>query len=401
MAVAGIICEYNPIHGGHVRHFAETKALLGGDTAVVCVMSGNFVQRGEPAVFEKHARASAAVRSGADLVVELPLPYVLSSAEGFARGGVRLLDALGVVTHLSFGSEAGDIEVLRDVSDSLILPEMGDLIRKKLRDGIPFAAARQSAAQSALGDKALALGTPNNILGIEYLKALKETGSVMEPVTVRRSGGGHDEDGVLSSSYIRKLLREGRITEAWERMPSGAAEILKEEILLGRGPVFTENDEAVLLSRLRMLPEAAFLALPDATEGLGRRLMRYAGMCPDIESILASVKTKRYALSRLRRMLMCACLGVQAGRAAPPPPYIRVLAFNSAGRQLLRTIREKSALPVITKPAAAQALDGAALDLFKLEAAATDLYVLLYPNANNRTGGAEWKVSPAYIREGV
>ncbi len=363
MKTAGIICEYNPIHNGHVRHILETRAMLGEDSAVVCVMSGNFVQRGDFAVFEKHARAFSAVASGADLVVELPLPYVLSSAEGFARGGVMLLDALGVCSHVSFGSEAGETESLSELAECLTCDDMPDLIQQELKSGVSYASARQKAAARILGNKAEALKLPNNILGVEYLKALKESGSAMKPLTVRRFGAAHDSDGAESASKLRKLLKEG--IKPWRLMPPPAASILKKEILTGRGPVFLDSVETAALARLRMLPEEAYANLPDASEGLELRLMRYAKSMPTLKSILESTKTKRYAMSRLRRMLLCAVLGIEASDSAMPPPYIRVLAMSKKGMALLREINEKSALPVITKPANAKSLGSKARALLR------------------------------------
>jgi predicted nucleotidyltransferase len=400
MDIAGIICEYNPIHTGHIHHIAETRGMLGADAGIICVMSGNFVQRGETAVFEKHARAAAAVLCGADLVLELPLPYVLSSAEGFARGGVRLLNALGVVTHLSFGSEAGEIEPLQAVADSLLTSETDEIIKRELRSGVSYAAARERATRKLLGDKADVLTAPNNILGIEYLKALYESGSAMTPVTVRRSGAGHDGVGAESSSHLRQLLKEG--SQPWAFIPPQAREVYQAEADAGRGPVFLEAIEQAILSRLRMLPDEAYTRLPDATEGLGGRLRRYAASCPDISSILEGTKTKRYALSRIRRMLMCAALGINGEDTLVPPPYIRVVAANKKGRQLIKRIKERTALPVVTKPAAAKAgfagsQNDAALKMLMLEAAATDLYVLAYPDAQNRRGGQEWTISPCML----
>ena len=394
MAV-GIICEYNPIHNGHVRHIEATRALVGTDCAIVCAMSGNFVQRGDFAVFPKHARAAAAIACGADLVVELPLPYVLSSAELFARGGVRLLDALGVCTHLSFGSEAGETKCLLEVADCLVTEKMSRFIGEELKTGVSFALARYNAARRLLGKKAELLRTPNNILGIEYLKALGEIKSAMKPLTVRRFGAAHDSEGAESSSELRRMIRAGEAP--WARMPAAAAVTLRREAEAGRGPVFMENAETAVLSRLRMLPDEAFKRLPDASEGVELRLMRYCRTMPTVQSILESAKTKRYALSRLRRMLLCAVLGLAADDRSMLPPYIRVLAMNERGMTVLREIKEKSALPVITKPAEAHALEAPAKAMFLKEAAATDFYALAYAEPVNRAGGGEWTTSPRIL----
>lgn len=395
MKTAGIICEYNPIHNGHVRHIAETRALLGEDCAIICVMSGNFVQRGDFAIFEKHARAESAVLCGADLVLELPLPTVLSSAEGFARGGVALLNALGVCSHLSFGSETGETESLSELADCLLGDDVSGLIKEELKAGVSYAHARQRAAERVIGQKANVLKTPNNILGVEYLKALKETNSCMEALTIRRIGAAHDSDGAESASALRKLLREGE--KPWRLMPRAAAAVLKNELASGRGPVFLETVETAVLSRLRSMCAEDFARLPDASEGLDLRLMRFAQAEPTIQAILEKTKTKRYALSRLRRMLLCAVLGIRDEDKQVTPRYIRVLAMNKKGTALLREIKLKSALPVITKPAEVKTLDAAAQASFDLDAASTDFFVLAYPVSNNRTGGQEWRLSPRMI----
>ncbi len=397
MKIVGIICEYNPIHNGHIRQIAATRAAIGDDAAIVCVMSGNFVQRGDIAVFQKHARAAAAIEGGADLVLELPLPYVLSSAENFALGGVRLLNALGSITHLSFGSEAGEIGCLQEAAHCLKTDAADVRIREELKSGASYAAARYLAAQQLMGKKAEVLKSPNNILAVEYLKAIEATASRMTPVTVRRIGSGHDTNGPESASHLRGLLKKG--FAPWDIMPEHAAEIYKEEIACGRGPVFIQALDTALLSRLRLLPDDAYHRLPDATEGLGDRLRRYARTMPTFESVLKATKTKRYALSRLRRMALCAVLSITKEDVRLAPPYIRVLALGNTGRTLLREFNEKSSLPVITKPAAVKSIGGHALSMFQMEAAATDFYVLACPEPSNRTGGQEWIMSPRFLHK--
>lgn len=401
MKIAGIISEYNPIHAGHIRHIALTRAMLasdaaaGSDIGVVCVMSGNFVQRGDLAIFEKHCRAEAAVACGADLVIELPLPYVLSSAERFARGGVMLLEALGVVTHLSFGSEAGNIDVLQEIADGMGAPESSVLLREEMKSGISYPAARQKAAVRLLGEKADAIKTPNNILGIEYLSALRGLKSDMIPLTVRRIGAMHDAPGAESASYLRQLLQNGETP--WNFMPETAAAIFTRELDAGRGPVLIDNADTAILSRLRMLQAESWARLPDATEGLQDRLMRCARLQPTLAAVLDSAKTKRYPLSRLRRMALCAVLGITEDDTRQPPAYIRVLAMNRRGAEILREVNEASSLPVITKPAQAKLLPEPARSLFQKVSNATDFYVLAYPGKQNRSGGQEWTTSPKII----
>ena len=224
--VIGIVAEYNPFHNGHSLHLEDARARLGEESGVVCVMSGDFVQRGEAAVYSKFARAEAAVRCGADLVLELPLPWALSSAEGFARGAVGLLGQIGVVTHLSFGSECGEIEPLRRVAEALLDPGIGADIRAEMQTGDSFAAARQRAVSKRVGALAELLEAPNNILAVEYLKALYDQRLSLRPMTVRRAGAGHDAAGegrLRSASELRSFLGAGRDIRPY--VPARAANV--------------------------------------------------------------------------------------------------------------------------------------------------------------------------------
>ena len=398
MKIAGIICEYNPFHLAHAFHIAETRRMLGEESAIVCVMSGNFVQRGDLAMFPKHVRAAAAVMCGADLVLELPVPYVLSSAERFGFGGVALLDSLGIVTHLSFGSEAGEISALSDVADCLMSPEINKLILEELSVGKSYAAARQKAAGLLIGEKAGCLKSPNNILGIEYLKAIRTLSSDLIPVTVLREGAGHDDSEAsefASASLLRKMIQSGG--DPWNHIPLDAGKLFRNEMKKGRAPVTAAGCEQAILARLRTMEKKEFEDLPDASEGLHLRLMRFARTEATLSDIAAQTKSKRYALSRIRRMIFCAYLGIKAEDGLLPPPYARVLAFNKKGQRLLKEIAAKSDLPVITKPASAKHLDTRAKDMFTKEARSTDLYVLGYPRTACRKGGQEYMTSPVKV----
>jgi len=393
MKTIGIICEYNPFHKGHLGHIEETRQITGGDIAVVCVMSGNFVQRGDFAIFNKHARAEMAISCGADLVVELPTPYALQSAEGFAKAGVSILDNLGICDFISFGSESGDINALNDAADAIISEEAQIQTREWLEKGISYAAAQQKAADTILGERSEIFRSPNNVLGIEYLKALKKSGSEMEPVTVKRKGGEHDSDTGYSATALRKSFLSGSLPASL--MPDAALSICKEEIVSGRGPVSIKLAESAILSRLRSIKN--YSDVPGTSEGLEKRFKRFVSSEPSVAAILTGVKTKRYTMSRLRRMLICAALGLKTGDVRSNPPYARVLAMNTTGMKLLAKSREKSKLPIITKPASVYKLNKASVELFELEAAVTDFYVLSYPKEEERRGGQEWCRSPVII----
>ena len=381
--VAGIIAEYNPLHRGHVHHMAETRRLLGGECAIVCVMSGDFVQRGSPAVFDKFARAAAAARAGADLVLELPLPWSLSSAEGFARGGVSMLAAAGVVTHLSFGSETGKLPLLQGAAAALADPGFSALLRRELPTGVSFPAARLAALAQTLGADAAVLSHPNDLLAVEYLRAVHDLAAPLAPLAVPRVGAGHDESG--ASAYPSA-------SELRSRMERGVDVSPFAPFLPDAPPVFPPDLEIALLSRLRMLPRSAWAQTPGAAEGLENVLYRAARSEPTVETILAAAKSKRYPMSRLRRMVLCAALGVP--KEIGLPPYLRVLAANERGRGLLRRMAKEARLPVITKPAAVKSLSETAQSVFRLNSDAHDFYRLARPG---QTPGQDWRQTPCMV----
>lgn len=395
LKIAGIVAEYNPFHTGHLHHIEKTRYLLGGETAIVCVMSGNFTQRGDFAIFEKHARAEAAVLCGADLVLELPVPWALSSAEGFAYGSVSILNSLGIITHLSFGSEAGSVRPLIESADFLLSGCSDELIKSELQKGVSFAASRQSAAAKALGEDAQALKSPNNILGVEYIKALKRLNSAIEPLTFRREGAGHDSAELArtaSASKIREMIKNGEDTRKY--IPRAAAEVFARETASGRAPVFTENCENAMLAALRRMSGPELCAFDGGAEGLGDRLYKIASVEPRLACVYEKTKTKRYALSRIRRLIMRAYIGISPD-LPKSPPYAKILALGKRGRPLLKNACGDFSL--ISKPASGKTLKGDAKRVFELDALATDLYVLAYPNAAERYGGQEFTLGPKII----
>lgn len=400
MAVIGVVCEYNPFHRGHGLMLEACRAAAGEESRVICVMSGDFVQRGEAALYHKFARAEAACRCGADLVVELPLPWAISSAEGFARGAVSLLGALGA-SHLGFGSESGRAEELEELARTLRDPALqGEIRSLQERDpSLSYAAAREAAAAGRLGEKAALLRNPNDILAVEYRKAALELGLELRAVPVLRVGAPHDGEspgtGPCSASRLRERIRAGESTRG--EIPEGAELVYRREREAGRELRDPAALEIALLSRLRMLTKEDFEALPDGGEGLGARLYRAVQEETDTEAILAAAKSKRYALSRLRRMLLCAALGVPAGENRRLPPYARVLAANARGRELLRGLDGNCPLPLLIKPAQARKLPEDCLRSFELGARAHDLYVLGLPAPEARRPGADWRTGPTIL----
>jgi len=377
-AVAGVIAEYNPFHLGHAYQLAAIRERLGSDTAIVAVMSGNFVQRGECAIMAKHARAEAAVLGGADLVLELPSVYAAATAEIFARGGVEALAATGVVTHLCFGSECGDIAVMGNAAECLESDAYHRQLRQFLDEGMTFAAARQAAVGELIGAAASCLSMPNNNLGVEYLRAMSVFDASMEAMTIRRIGDGHDSEMVgeyPSASAIRRAVLNGG---TWQHMvPEGTEKILCREMDAGRAPASMTFVERALLSKLRAMEEDAFRPYDGGEEGLYHRFYKAVRQGNSLEEILRLAKTKRYTHARLRRMALAAWLGME--KEEETLPYLRVLAVNERGRAVLKMMKKTATLPVITKSASVRRLGGELERFFAEEAKYTDLYALCCP----------------------
>ena len=377
-----------------------SKKRLGEDSLVICAMSGDFVQRGEPAMYSKYARAKAACLCGTDIVVELPLPWSLSSAEGFARGSVELLGAMGI-SHLSFGSECGNVEVLAQLADVLLDNNIYEEIKIIQRENasLSYAAARQKAVETQMGERAELLANPNNILGVEYIKAIKKLDLDIKPVTVQRIGNDHDcagQVGPKSASEIRNILRAGGDIKGL--VPDEAQEVYAEEARLGREQSRSDIMELTLMSRLRMLSREEFNSAPDAGDGLGDRIYSAVREASSMDELYEIAKTKRFALSRIRRTIMCAALGVKNGMSEEKVPYARVLAANPRGCAYLRSISEKTSIPVITKPAHVKALSSDCTDVFALGAKAHDLYVLSYGQKKDRKGSEDWRTGPFIVK---
>ena len=397
MKIVGIVAEYNPFHKGHAYQIHKVREIYGEDTAVVCVMSGDFVQRGEPAIFSKYARAEAAVRCGADLVLELPVHISVGSAERFARGAVEILGKMGVVDILAFGSETGEVEPLFQTAHALLTEEFQECVRGHLQTGCSYPVAR-SAALRDLMNGSDATTVPNDNLGVEYIKAIIDMDYAMTPVAIQRVGAMHDEqfDGEMKSgSEIRKLIRDGVSYE--EYVPKAAYDIYQRETEAMRGPVSPAVLETAILSRLRMLPLSAFAKLPDAAEGLERRLFTACRNESSLEGIYDTAKSKRYTHARIRRMTMGAALGIERADYGIPCEYARVLALNSRGARVIKLVNEQGTLSMVTKPAAIRNMSDEQQLLFAKSADAHDLYVLGYGHMELRKGEMDWKESPRFI----
>lgn len=331
MQRVGIICEYNPLHLGHEKQFRLIRQELGEDTAIVCAMSGNYVQRGYPALLPKEARAKAALLAGADLILELPAAYSLRSAEGFAQGGVEILSDCGV-DKLCFGAEHPDR--VPQTARLLEREDFPETLRRFLDDGLSFPAARAEALRLLGGE---ALDSPNDILAVEYLRAILRGNYPIEPMPVFRAGDYHSETlggEEPSATALRGLALQGKAWLDWA--PEAARDGIRSQILHDRA-----FGERAMLLRLRTMEDAEFEALPFGSEGLWRRFMGACRREATLERILEATKSKRYTRSRLDRMAMCAFLGISEKKLRERAPYIRILALNDTGREIVREAKRR------------------------------------------------------------
>lgn len=333
MKIVGIICEYNPLHNGHARQIRFIRDLYGEDCAIVCLMSGNFVQRGQPAMFHKMIRAEAALSAGADLVLELPVQAALSSAEGFAAGGVSILGKF--CDALCFGSESGDADRLMRTAQALLSPEFSPALRTYLDQGLSFPVARQTALEQ-LGTDGAPLSTPNDILGVEYCKAILATGTSMQPLVITRQGGYHDtapDRENPSATALRLCIRRGEDIVPY--VPEGTAPLFVNAEIHA-----LEFGERAMLAKLRTMTDGEFEQLPFGSEGLWRKLMHESRRQATVEQIASAVKSKRYTRTRIDRMILCAYLGLTGEDLNTPAPYTRVLGLTDRGRTALRRAKE-------------------------------------------------------------
>ena len=385
MRIAGIVAEYNPFHNGHAYLLEKTKELHGGceATHLVAVMSGSFVQRGEPATLSKFDRAKAALAGGVDLVIELPVPWCLSSAEGFASGAVSLLEAMGCVEAISFGTESGDLSPLKKAVTIMETPRFSTLLKYYMDLGSAFPEAQQKAVAEIAGNTvSQVLDTPNNTLAIEYLKALNRLQSNIAPFTVKRYGAAHDNmiplGNTASASYIRSLFESGRLINALPYMPAGCASAVSSAAENGRLPATAQALDRAVLARLRSMSMEEIGKLPGISEGLENRFYKAIRQASSLEELETLIKTKRYPLTRVRRLIWSAFLGIPAGYANKRPPYLRVLASNEKGKEIVAAAKN-AVLPWIYRASQIQKLDEAAQAVWQLECRATDLHQLAFP----------------------
>lgn len=375
----GVVAEFNPFHNGHKYLVDALKADKA--SAVTAVMSESFVQRGECAAFSVNTRAKCALSSGVDLVLSLPLPFAVASAERFAFGGISVLSSLSDIDCIAFGSECGDTEILKMCADALLKEEVVIKISELLKDGVSYPRAREGALFELFGGEVSnVLKNPNDTLAVEYIKALKRLGSKLPFKAVKRMGASHDSidvfEGFRSASDIRNNLLLN--CEYTDFVPEAVVVILSSEIKNGKAPANYQKLETAVLSSLRTMSKAELANLPDVSEGLENRIYDAVRISSSLEEVYSNIKTKRYTHSRIRRIVLAAFLGLTKEDAKGMPPYIRVLGFNENGARILNQSK-KSMLPIVTKLSEIKKLGGEAQRMFDLECKARDLFSLALP----------------------
>ncbi len=376
----GIVAEFNPFHNGHKYIVDSLKQ--NGENTITAVMSGSFVQRGECACVSPYARTEMALKNGVDLVVSIPVVYATASAERFAGAGIDVLCALGVIDGLGFGSETGDGALLRKCADALLSTGIDEYISKFLFQGLSFPQAREKAVAELFGSElSSVLSNPNDILGVEYIKALLKNNSSIKVAPVKRIGAAHDSNesssGICSATMVRNLLANNQ--DAYGFLPEATCNILNDCISKGKAPADYKKIEGAILYKLRLMTPEDFLLLPDVSEGLEHRIYSAVRSSVSLNEILEKIKTKRYTHSRLRRIILCAFLGITKEDINVPVPYIRVLGFNEKGAMLLKEAKEKASLPIVTKSSDIKNLNSSAQRTFELECIARDLFSLSLP----------------------
>lgn len=374
MSVTGIIAEFNPLHTGHGLLLKRVRER----GTAVAVISGNFVQRGDLAITDKRIRARAALLCGADLVLELPVPYSMSTAQNFALGGVSALKAIGCDT-LLFGSESGDITELSAACEILKTKEYSAKLNAYLATGMTFAAARESSVCD-MGLKRGVLSGANNNLAVEYMTAADNIGADFSFETVKRQGAAHDSaeasGGFASASLLRERILSGDYGFCREYIPEKVFSLLEPSNIADIGRI-----ESAVLAVLRTRTLNELKNLPDISEGLENKLFSAIRVANSLNDLYNRVKVKRYTLARIRRLVLSAFIGLDNTFFMKPPPYVRVLGFNERGMALLKERSGGSETPVVTRVSEIDKLPESAKRLFETECRATDLFALALPKA--------------------
>lgn len=347
--VLGIVGEYNPFHNGHLYHLEESKKMTSSNYTVA-VISGNFTQRGSTAIIDKWSRAEMAIKNGIDLVIELPVLYATSSAENFADGAIKILDSLKVVDYVSFGSETSEIDVLNNFADILYKEPLKykSFLSHELKKGISFPKARENALLMYLnGNRKYinVLSSPNNILGIEYIKALKKHKSNIKPISIARFETGYNDvtysGNIASATAIRNIVKNGGFDALRKLLPNSSYSVLIDSIKQGHIVPDLSVFEKQIIYNLRSMYLEEIAELAEVSEGLEHSLKNAADSCNTLEDILSKIKSKRYTSTRLQRILLYSLLNItkkDIELSKKTMPFIRVLGLNKRGKFLISEI---------------------------------------------------------------
>ncbi len=390
--ILAVISEYNPFHNGHLKHLTFSKQLTKADFSLA-IITGNFVQRGDTSLVDKWTKAEMALAAGFDMVLELPTIYAISSAENFAEGAIKILNSLGIVDFLSFGSELGQIEPLNDLAHLLYKEpkELSYLIHQHLKTGVSYPRAREMALTQFLGENATykqALTNPNNILGIEYLKAMKKYKSTFKPITIKREYAEHHSDtikkGIASSTTIRAMLQKGKNIHTL--VPFETYELLEKQKQEGKiVPNLAVFEKEILYAlRVMTLPEIA--ALPEVSEGLENKIKMAVNHCNHLSDLLAKIKSKRFTATRIQRILLYALLHItqkDMNVSKKIIPYVRVLGFNKHGKKIISAIAKqnpKTHIIISVNQFMENNTDAHLKNMLSKDILATNIYTLGYQN---------------------
>lgn len=371
-----IICEYNPFHNGHLYQIKKAREL--GASHIVAIMSSCFVQRADVSILSKSARVKAALASGVDLVLELPAVYSIASAEIFAKAGIFLAGSFGIIKNICFGSECNDLAKLKKIANLTLSEEFKTIIKKHLNLGVSYPKASSLALKEILKEEVL-LDSPNDILGIEYIKAAKTLGFNFDFCLVKRTTK-HDKHDInlntASSSYIRKLILEQN-EEYKNLIPNKVNEIIDLEIKNNRAPACINNLERAILLKLRGAKKEDFLKIPGVSEGLQNRIYDCIKESTSLSDLYDKIKTKRYSHARIRRIILSFLIGITREIQNEKPKYIKVLGFNKKGEELIKL--SKSSLPLVSSYKDINKLNNAAKNIFNVECTAEDIFALATP----------------------
>lgn len=391
MKTVGIIAEFNPFHKGHEYFIKKAKEVTGADRVVV-VMSGNFVQRGEPAMFDKWTRSSIALESGADLVLELPVLFATANAETFARGAIRILGECGIVDYLCFGTESGDITSLKEATKILAneSEEFRCLLKGYLNEGMSYPSARGKALEKVSSVQADIISKPNHILALEYLMALEKYNYNIEPVTIKRVGSGYHDteltDEMASATAIRQCINAKDVERGLTQVPEHVRTLYRNAIRKGLAPISWEDLSQSLNYQIRLNSSEDIEKIFEVTEGLEHRIIRALQNGYTVEELIDYIKSKRYTRAKIQRILVHILLNIKTAEVnyfmkKITLPYIRVLGFRKDSADILGDLTMKSKPPVLSNLKKAQdVLDDDGLHLLAVEKIATDIYMLGCPN---------------------